>query len=284
MNTELAIGGVPEHFNLPWLRLLESGALGGAGIRAAWSDFPGGSGVMSAALAEGRLDVAMLLCEAAVAAVAGGAPFRIVSLYTETPLLWGIHVPAGSRCAGVDDVRGARYAISRPGSGSHLMAFALARARGWPTEELAFETVGGVDGAVEALERGAADVFLWERFMTQPLVDAGLFRRIGEFAAPWPAFVVCASLSAIAEKRAALAAAVTSALSAASELAASPGAAAEISRRYGLRADEAARWLAATRWAPRILPADAAAAAAFAMLRDVGVVAAGPAPVMTAAL
>ena len=45
---------------------------------------------------------------------------------------------------------------------------------------------------------GNADVFFWEKFMTKPLVDAGRFRRVGEFVAPWPAFVVCASNSALA--------------------------------------------------------------------------------------
>ena len=73
------------------------------------------------------------------------------------------------------------------------MAFVHARSQGWPVEQLAFVTVGNLAGAVEAFAAGAADVFFWEKFMTKPLVDAGKFRRVGEFTAPWPAFVVCAA-------------------------------------------------------------------------------------------
>ena len=29
---------------------------------------------------------------------------------------------------------------------------------------------------------------MWERFVTQPLVDRGIFRRVGEIPTPWPAF------------------------------------------------------------------------------------------------
>ena len=281
--TNLAVGGVPEHFNLPWLKVVESGVLADVGVDLRWEEYPGGTGAMSTALNDGRLDVAMLLTEGAVAAIANGGTFRIVSLYTETPLLWGIHVPPDSRYA-IDDLRDARYAVSRPGSGSHLMAFALARQRGWPVEALEFETVGGVDGALDAFEKGRADVFLWEKFMTQPLVDAGRFRRIGEFAAPWPAFVVCVSVVALVDKRDAVSAALQRVFAAASEVAGSASAAGEISRRYGLRRRDAEEWLGITRWASGIRPADSPAASALATLRDVGVLASGGAPAMTAAL
>jgi hypothetical protein len=31
---------------------------------------------------------------------------------------------------------------------------------------------------------------MWERFMTQPLVDKGIFRRIADCPSPWPCFVI----------------------------------------------------------------------------------------------
>ena len=55
-----------------------------------------------------------------------------------------------------------------------------------------FSKVGNLTGAREKLANGKVDVFLWEKFTTQPLVDSGEFRRIGERIVPWPAFVVCA--------------------------------------------------------------------------------------------
>ncbi|HET7131014.1 MAG TPA: ABC transporter substrate-binding protein, partial [Gammaproteobacteria bacterium] len=193
--TVLRIGGVPEHFNLPWHRALEAAASGG--VQAQWQDFPDGSGAMAEALSEQRLDAAMLLTEGAVAGIARGGNFKIVSLYTESPLLWGIHVPASSRFRAVADIAGARYAISRRGSGSHLMAFVHARERGWPLD-LELVLVRNLEGAVEAFATGTADVFFWEKFMTKPLVDDGRFRRVGDFTAPWHAFVVCASDAALA--------------------------------------------------------------------------------------
>ena len=147
MTTPLRIGGVPEHFNLPWHLVLESPLPADLGIDARWQDFPDGSGAMAAALLEGRIDAAMLLTEGAVAGVAAGGGFDVVSLYTESPLVWGIHVPAASRFAAVGDVRGARYAISRRGSGSHLMAFVHAREQGWPLDALQLVVVGNLQGA-----------------------------------------------------------------------------------------------------------------------------------------
>ncbi|MFK8016311.1 MAG: ABC transporter substrate-binding protein, partial [Gammaproteobacteria bacterium] len=92
----LRIGGVPEHFNLPWRLLLESGDLRRAGIDASWRDFGEGTGSMAAALDNNDIDMAMLLTEGAVAAIAKGGRFRIVSVYTKSPLIWGIHVPGAS--------------------------------------------------------------------------------------------------------------------------------------------------------------------------------------------
>ncbi len=254
----LRIGGVPEHFNLPWMRLLEREAANAAGIEASWEDYPGGSGAMRDALAGGRLDLAMLLTEGAVAAIAAGAPFRILSCYTESPLLWGVHVPAASEFTSPAELEGARIAISRFGSGSHLMAYVLAEQRGWRPDALRFVAVGDLEGAVRAFEQGQADVFLWEKFMTKPLVDAGRFRRVAEFSAPWPAFVCCASERALQASRPALLELVEAALESARRLGEDPRAAAAIAARYHLREADAAAWLEITRWAPGI-EVDAAA-------------------------
>jgi sulfonate transport system substrate-binding protein len=245
---ELKIGGVPEHFNWPWLTLVESGKLRDDGIEIRWRDYPGGSGAMAAALDAGELDVAMLLTEGAVAGIAAGRRYAIASLFTETPLVWGIHVPAGSGLNSVADIRGRRYAISRVGSGSHLMCFVHARQMGWPVDDLELVTVGNLDGAIEAFSAGRADVFFWEKLMTKPLVDRGSFRRVGELVAPWPAFVVCASRAALSRRGTVIAATVERVVEQAATLAQRPDAAAEIARRYGLANDDVAAWLGVTRW------------------------------------
>jgi len=247
--TELRIGGVPEHFNLPWHRLIETRGPERLGVELRWRDYPEGSGAMAGALRAHELDAAMLLTEGAVAGAAAGG-FKIVSLYTESSLIWGIHVPAASPIRTVDDLRGRRYAISRRGSGSHLMSFVHAREHGWPTGDLELVVVGTLQGAIDAFAKGTADVFFWEKFMTKPLVDAGRFRRVAEFIAPWPAFVVCASNAALA-RRAELATALRGVFASAAELAASRDGPAEIAKRYDLEGHDACEWLRATRWASR---------------------------------
>ena len=184
----IRIGGVPEHFNLPWHLVLEAQPV----AVAEWRDFAQGTGALVAALRDGTLDVAVLLTEGAVAARAvdaaqgregngGASDFEIISTFTDTPLIWGVHTPGGSTLEREADIRGRRYAISRRGSGSHLMAVAHARHRGWSVADLQFVEVGTIQGARDAFASGAADVFFWEKFMTASLVESGEFRRLGEF-------------------------------------------------------------------------------------------------------
>jgi hypothetical protein len=60
------------------------------------------------------------------------------------------------------------------------MAYVNAANQNWNTDNLQFEIINTIDGAVEALTSGTADYFMWERFMTKPLVDKGIFRRVGD--------------------------------------------------------------------------------------------------------
>jgi sulfonate transport system substrate-binding protein len=248
----LKIGGVPEHFNLPWHLAIEQGAPAQLGIDLHWQDYPDGSGAMAAALRSGELDAALLLTEGAVAGIAAGGGFKVASLYTDSPLLWGIHVPAASQLRAVGDIRGARYAISRRGSGSHLMAFVHAREQGWPLEALELVIVRNLAGASDAFATGAADVFFWEKFMTKPLVDAGRFRRVGEFVAPWPAFVLCVADTVDAEQRGAVARLLRLVLAQAAALAVRSDAAVLIGNRYSLEPRDVTEWLGTTRWSERV--------------------------------
>ena len=268
---KLRIGGVPEHFNLPWHLALEARRFEPLGIDVAWRDYAGGSGAMAKALRDGELDAALLLTEGAVAAVSDGVPLEITSLYTDSPLVWGIHVPAASRFRSVGELEDARYAISRTGSGSHLMAFVHARAQGWNVERLTLVAVGNLEGAVAAFEAGRADVFFWEKFMTKPLVDAGKFRRIGEFTAPWPAFVVCAARSIGAAQRSALARVVAAVLDEARVLRVRADAAQLIAARYGLETRDVGEWLKTTRWSARVGVASSDVAPACTALGALGV-------------
>ncbi|OBX26526.1 ABC-type nitrate/sulfonate/bicarbonate transport system substrate-binding protein [Gelidibacter algens] len=185
------IGGVPEHFNLAWYLTLKGGEYKDEDINLRWKDYHGGTGAMTEALRTGTIDMAVILTEGIVKDIAEGNPSKIVQTFVQTPLIWGIHVAHGSEFKSVEDLKGKRCAISRYGSGSHLMAYINAENHGWNLEtDLNFEVVQDLDGAVEALSNGNADYFMWEKFMTKPIVDSGIFRRIANCPTPWPCFVI----------------------------------------------------------------------------------------------
>ena len=186
----IKIAGVPEHFNLPWHLSIENGDFEKENIDLQWTDVPEGTGKMCQMLRDGETDIAVILTEGIVKDIIGGNPSKIVQIYVESPLIWGIHVAANSNYKTVSDLENKKVAISRLGSGSQLMAYVNADSQGWKTDNLQFEIVNTIDGAVEALTSGTADYFMWERFMTKPLVDKGIFRRIAVCPTPWPCFVI----------------------------------------------------------------------------------------------
>ena len=141
----IRVGGVPEHFNAPWHTASSKGLFAAAGLEVEWTDFPGGTGAMNAALRQGEIDVALALTEGLVVDLHRGNPSKLLGTYVASPLTWGVHVSASSRFESMADLTGATYAVSRMGSGSHLMACVDAHARGVAAPEL--EIVGSLDGA-----------------------------------------------------------------------------------------------------------------------------------------
>ena len=186
----LRIGGVPEHFNLPWRLAIEEGRFRQAGIDLHWSDMGGGTGQMIRGLETGTLDVAVLLTEGITKAILEGLKARIVQVYVVTPLHWGIHVPFHSEIKTVDQLKGQTFAISREGSGSHLMTYVKASQEGWDTTNLKFNVVGDIYGGLWALQNDEAQAFLWEKYTTFPFTEQGKCRYIDEVVTPWPCFVI----------------------------------------------------------------------------------------------
>ncbi|WP_136666497.1 substrate-binding domain-containing protein [Flavobacterium sp. H122] len=184
------IAGVPEHFNLPWHLCIENGEFDQVGIDLQWTDVPEGTGKMCQMLRNEETDIAVILTEGIIKDITAGNNSSIVQVYVQSPLIWGIHVDTNSKYNQLSDLENTTSAISRIGSGSHLMSFVNAKQQNWDTFNLKFEIVNTIDGAVEALQNGKADYFMWERFMTKPLVDNGTFRRIADCPTPWPCFVI----------------------------------------------------------------------------------------------
>jgi ABC-type nitrate/sulfonate/bicarbonate transport system substrate-binding protein len=185
------IGGVPEHFNLAWYLTLKNGEYKAEDINLRWHDYHGGTGAMCKGLRSGDIDIAVILTEGIVKDIIDGNPSKIVQTFVDTPLNWGIHVAADSSFKTIDDIKGTRAAISRYGSGSHLMAYVNAKNNDWDLKkDLNFEVIKNLDGAVKGLTNSDADYFMWEKFTTKPLVDEGIFRRIANCPSPWPCFVI----------------------------------------------------------------------------------------------
>ena len=185
------IGGVPEHFNYAWYLALKQGHFKEHNIDVRWKDYFGGSGQMTKALRENEIDMAVILTEGIIKDITEGNPSKIVQIFVESPLIWGIHVAQDSSYKNLSELKGQKAAISRYGSGSHLMAYVNALKLKWNTaSDLQFEVVKDLDGAVESLSRKEADYFMWEKFTTKPLVDEKIFRRLGDCPTPWPCFVI----------------------------------------------------------------------------------------------
>ncbi|WP_274475524.1 substrate-binding domain-containing protein [Mangrovimonas aestuarii] len=185
------IGGVPEHFNLAWYLTLKNGEYKAENINLRWKDYFEGTGAMCNALREGEIDFAVILTEGIIKDIIEGNPSKIVQTFVESPLVWGIHVAEKSSYQSIEELKGTKAAISRYGSGSHLMAYINAKNHDWDIDnDLKFEVINDLNGAVEGLTNSQADYFMWEKFTTKPLVDNNTFRRVGTCPTPWPCFVI----------------------------------------------------------------------------------------------
>jgi len=246
--TELKAGGVPEHFNLPWHLATEKKSFENNNFSIRWKDYPSGTGAMCADLRSGELDIAVLLTEGILSDILKGNPSKIIQWYVTSPLVWGIHVPAQSDFQTIEEVKGKRYAISRFGSGSHLMAYVDAKMRGWKLKEEQFIKVNNLDGAIDAFKNNKADIFMWEKFMTKPLVDAGLFRRIDERPTPWPCFVIAASDRALSMYKNEIQKMQEIINESCQDLMHAANAVPIIASRYSLQENDVQQWFSATKW------------------------------------
>ena len=191
---KINIGGVPEHFNYPWHFGIENELFKSKGIDLNWKDYPGGTGDMCKDLRSNQLDIAIVLTEGIIKDISIGNPSKIIQTYVESPLLWGVHVSYNSNFKHIKDLKGKTAAISRKGSGSHLMTYVNAINNKWDIKsDIKFQTVNDIHGGVNALSNGTADYFLWEKFTTKPYVDKKTFKSLGDCATPWPCFMIAST-------------------------------------------------------------------------------------------
>lgn len=243
------VGGVPEHFNLPWKKAIEEKRFETHSIEVSWKDYCGGTGAMTKALREGDLDVAILLTEGIIADIHRGNKSKIVQFYVKSPLRWGVHVGAQSDFLNISDLENKKAAISRYGSGSHLMAYVNADNHNWDLDKQKFEVVKNLDGGRAYLTQGKADYFLWEKFTTKPFVDNGEFRIVGECPTPWPSFVIAVREDVLLTHYDEVKLLLETVNESCKRVKENPKSVEEIAKRYDLKKEDVAVWFEETEWA-----------------------------------
>lgn len=198
----IKVGGVPEHFNLPWHLAMENGFFEKQDIGIEWITCKGGTGEMCQMLESKTLDLAILLTEGAVKHIIEEKKTKILQLFVQTPLVWGVHVPHQCAITNYIGAFNAPIVISRFGSGSHLMPQVDAYFKKQKIDSTQYTIVKNLDGAIELASTNKDMAFYWEKFTTKPFVDQGIFRSVGEFITPWPCFVIAVNEESYAANKA----------------------------------------------------------------------------------
>lgn len=244
----LRVGGVPEHYNLPWHLLKESGTLEDLGVDLEWRDYYGGTGQMANHLRTGELDIAVLLTEGMISDILKGSDARILKVFVKSSLEWGVHISESehTKLTNIEDP--ITFAISKEGSGSHLMALLYAQQNGIPVSNLKFEEVGSVDGAMEAFKNQTVDAFLWEKFTTEPYCEANNLKRVDSIHTPWPCFVVAARPKYYEKYHQQIEQVLEGVFTQATNLKENPSAIKLITDRYNLSSESAEKWFEKVAW------------------------------------
>lgn len=244
---KLIVGGVPEHYNLPWHWALEHP---NSHINQSfeWKSFPAGTGAMVKELRESSIDVAVLLTEGIIADIEAGNDARIIQFFVSSPLRWGIHVAAHSHFSQPNLLNGAQYAISRFKSGSHLMPFVHAERNQMTIHEHDFVLVENLEGARKAMAQNPNLVFFWERFTTKHLVDSGELKYLGDCFTPWPSFAIAARSEIIRQHPESLSSLINSINLLTKQLSHRSDIIQILSTKYKLNQQDAQEWFSALTW------------------------------------
>ena len=211
---------------------------------------------MCEALRKREIDMAVILTEGIVRDIINGNESKIVQVFVKSPLLWGIHVAANSDFKQISELKGTEAAISRFGSGSHLMAFVNAENQGWDLKkDLKFKEIKDLSGALEGLPKGDGNYFMWEKFMTKPYVDEAILRLVGELPTPWPSFVIAVRNEILENESESIRSILKVINATTSNFKNLPEIDELIASRYGLKKADVRLWLSLTEWSDRQLTA-----------------------------
>ena len=268
----IRVGGVPEHFNLPIHLAKEAGFFERAGINLEWQDFGGGTGAMTRALREDSCDICILLTEGIITDIINGNPTQIISGYVKSPLIWGIHTIANGTKYSKDSIFDQKIAISRKGSGSHLMPIVNALIEGQTIENEQFVEIKDIHGGLKSLQAGTADIFYWEKYTTKPYVKAGKLNRIGEFISPWPCFMIAATNNIIKAHPDLLDIFLKIVNRSCEAFMKNPDAPKMVSDRYNIELKDATYWFHSTEWSVNSWVSDKTLLSVVFALKEAGII------------
>jgi sulfonate transport system substrate-binding protein len=244
----LRVGGVPEHFNLPWHLGIENKIFENAGVQIEWITYSGGTGQMTAALRNDEVDICVVLTEGIIADIVKGNPSKIISKYLNTPLIWGVFSGANNPINYYGEIYDKTYAVSRFGSGSHLMPIVDALFKAKTLQKKQFQIVNNLAGALASLSNNESDVFYWEKYTTKPYVDQDILKCLGEFITPWPCFVIAATEKVIATKPKALEKMLKTLYFINKQFMTSIDSIEQVSQRYDQELEDVRNWFHSTEW------------------------------------
>ncbi|MEM1322469.1 MAG: substrate-binding domain-containing protein [Bacteroidota bacterium] len=245
----IRLGGVPEHFNLPIHLAIEDGSFESRGVRIEWTTFKGGTGQMTKALRDNEVDACILLTEGIIKDIINGNPAKIVSGYVNTPLIWGIHTGVDNSLQHHREIYDRQYAISRFGSGSHLMAIVDATNNDRKIAKEQFTIIKNLEGALASLAEQQTDVFYWEKYTTKPYVDSGQLKRVGEFITPWPCFMIAATNQILEQQPESVIRMLRTIHDHCDRFMQTDDSIPLVAQRYNQRLKDVERWYHATEWA-----------------------------------
>ncbi|KAI7904967.1 uncharacterized protein BX663DRAFT_501197 [Cokeromyces recurvatus] len=148
---------------------------------------------MTSKLQDKSLDLAIALTEGLVAGISKGQDwYKIIGTFVDAPLCWALSTGKNARYTSIDSLNKTNVAISRYGSGSHIMAFVLADQQDWQEQPFEFTVLNNFKAMRDAVNDGTSDFFMWERFTTKPYHDSGEVKKIGSITPDWPAFMFAA--------------------------------------------------------------------------------------------
>jgi hypothetical protein len=241
----ISIGGVNEHFNLPWMKLCENSS-----SKMNWKSFAGGTGVLTSALQSGEIDIAVLLTEGLLLDIIKNRNLCLICFHVSNPLRWAIHVRENDSLN--FSFENKRFAISRLGSGSHTMAKYLLNAKNISYDEKLMVEVGSLEGGLKSLEENKSDIFLWEKFTTEPFLKNHQLTAIGEVLTPWPPFSVAATKKFKKENEELISEIIKDVRHHSDRILSSVSTIPEIEKRWKIQPENASRWLSEIKWDDRI--------------------------------